>query len=74
MIYILLSYLNKAFKEWYKAKTGFDSFEKADTLIYLFIFHYNLIRPHVSLNNCTPAEVVGFASNNFAKSTWFSAA
>ena len=54
-----------------KAKKGFNSFEKANNLIYLFIFHYNFIRPHGSLNNCTPAEVAGFASDSLAKNSWF---
>ena len=31
-------------------------------------------QPHGSLNNCTPAEVAGFASDSFAKNSWFSAA
>lgn len=65
---------NKTFKAWYKAKKGGNSFEKANNLIYLFIFYYNFIRPHGSLNNCTPAEVAGFASDSFAKNSWFSAA
>lgn len=57
-----------------EAKKGFNSFEKANNLIYLFIFHYNFIRPHGSLNKCTPAEVAGFASDSFAENSWFSAA
>ncbi|KAI3344325.1 integrase core domain-containing protein, partial [Clostridium botulinum] len=64
----------KTFKAWYKAKKGFNSFEKANNLVYLFIFHYNFIRPHGSLNNYTPAEVAGFASNSLDKNSWFSAA
>ena len=70
----LIESFNKTFKAWYKAKKGFNSFEKANNLIYLFIFHYNFIRPHGSLNNCTPAEVAGFASDSLAKNSWFSAA
>ena len=69
----LIESFNKTFKAWYKAKKGFNSFKKANNLIYLFIFHYNFIRPHGSLNNCTPAEVAGFASDSFAKNSWFSA-
>ena len=42
--------------------------------VYFFIFHYNFIRPHGSLNNFTPAEVAGFASDSFAKNCWFSEA
>ena len=70
----LIESFNKTFKAWYKAKKGFNSFDKANNLIYLFIFHYNFIRPHGSLNNFTPAEVAGFASDSFAKNSWFSAA
>ena len=70
----LIESFNKTFKAWYKAKKGFNSFDKANNLIYLFIFHYNFIRPHGSLNNCTPAEVAGSASDSFAKNSWFSAA
>ncbi|WP_141669553.1 integrase core domain-containing protein, partial [Clostridium septicum] len=69
----LIESFNKTFKTWYKTKKGFNSFQKANNLIYLFIFHYNFIRPHGSLNNCTPAEVAGFASDSFAKNSWFSA-
>ena len=70
----LIESFNKTFKAWYKTKKGFNSFEKANNLIYLFIFHYNFIRPHESLNNYTPAEVAGFASDSLDKSSWFSAA
>ena len=70
----LIESFNKTFKAWYKAKKGFNSFEKANNLIYLFVFHYNFIRPHGSLNNLTPAEVAGFASNSIARNSWFVAA
>ena len=63
----LIESFNKTFKAWYKTKKGFNSFEKVNNLIYLFIFHYNFIRPHRSLNNYTSAEVSGFASYNKAK-------
>ena len=53
----------------FKAKKGFNFFEKANNLIYLFIFHYNFIRPHGSLNNCTPAEVADFASDSLSKNS-----
>lgn len=70
----LIESFNKTFKAWYKAKKGFNSFEKANNLIYLFIFHYNFIRPHGSLNNYTPAEVAGFTSDSLNKNSWFTAA
>ena len=50
---------NGQFKAWYKAKRGFESFESANTLIGLYIFFYNFIRPHLSLSNWTPAQVAG---------------
>ena len=34
----LIESFNKTFKAWYKAKKGFNSFEKANNLIYLFIY------------------------------------
>lgn len=70
----LIESFNKTFKSWYKAKKGFNSFEKANNLISLFIFHYNFVRPHGSLNQLTPAEVAGFNSNNESKHSWFVAA
>lgn len=67
----LIESFNKTFKAWYKAKKGFNSFEKANNLIYLFIFHYNFIKSHSSLNNLTPAEVAGFASDSNMRNSWF---
>ncbi len=34
-----IEYFNKTFKALYKAKKVFNSFEKANNLIYMFIFH-----------------------------------
>ena len=70
----LIESFNKTFKAWYKTKKGFNSFEKANNLIYMFIFHYNFIRPHGSLNSSTPAEVAGFSTNDSNKHNWFIAA
>ena len=70
----LIESFNKTFKAWYKAKKGFNSFEKANNLIFVFIFHYNFIRSHDSLNNHTSAEVSGFASDSKSKYSWFVAA
>ena len=67
----LIESFNKTFKAWYKAKKGFNSFNKANNLIYMFIFHYNFIRPHGSLSGFTPAEVAGFASGSRSKNSWF---
>ena len=51
---------NKQFKYWYKIRYGFNSFESANSMIMMFVFFYNFIRPHSSLSNLTPAEVAGF--------------
>ena len=67
----LIESFNKTFKAWYKAKKGFNSFEKANNLISVFIFHYNFIRSHGSLNNHTPAEVASFISDSKSKHSWF---
>ncbi|WP_051823813.1 IS6 family transposase [Clostridium sulfidigenes] len=70
----LIESFNKTFKAWYKAKIGFNSFEKANNLISLFIFHYNFIRPHGILNGFTPAEVAGMNIDDLDKKSWFVAA
>ena len=36
-------------------------------LIYIFIFDYNVIRSHGSLNVSTPTEVAGFSTNDSNK-------
>lgn len=51
---------NKQFKYWYKTRYGFNSFESANSMIMMFVFFYNFIRPHSSLSDLTPAEVAGF--------------
>lgn len=51
---------NKQFKYWYKTRYGFNSFESANSMILMFVFFYNFIRPHSSLSNLTPAQVAGF--------------
>ena len=50
---------NGQFKAWYKPKRGFKSFDSANLLISLFVFFYNFVRPHSSLNNLAPAQVAG---------------
>ena len=47
------------FKYWYKTRYGFKSFESANSMIMMFVFFYNFIRPHSSLSNLTPAQVAG---------------
>lgn len=55
----LIESFNKTFKSWYKTKLGFKSLVSANNMIFMFIFFYNFINPHSSLNNLTPAQVAG---------------
>ncbi len=55
----LIEAFNKQFKYWYKTRYGFNSFESANSMILMFVFFYNFIRPHSSLSNLTPAQVAG---------------
>ena len=55
----LIECFNKQFKAWYKTKQGFNSFESANNLIFMFVFFFNFVRPHSSLNYLTPAQVAG---------------
>lgn len=51
----IIESFNKTFKSWYKGLKGFNSFNSANKLISVFIFHYNFVRNHSSLGNLTPA-------------------
>ena len=55
----LIESFNKTFKAWYNTKYGFNSYVNAHSLISTFVFFYNFLRPHSSLNNLTPAQVAG---------------
>lgn len=55
----LIESFHHQFKAWYKTKQGFNSFYSANNLISMFIFFYNFVRPHSSLNGLTPAQVAG---------------
>jgi len=71
----LIESFNKTFKSWYKTKCGFDSYINALSLISVFVFFYNYLRPHSSLSKLTPAQVAGLRynpnpKNIFAKSTY----
>ncbi|CCJ33486.1 hypothetical protein CAAU_1402 [Caloramator australicus RC3] len=61
---------NDTFKDWYKRKRGFKSFDSTNAFISMFIFHYNFLRPHYSLNNLSPAEVAGISYNDVDKRNW----
>lgn len=62
---------NNTFKSWYKTKKGFQSFQSANALITTFIFHYNFIHEHSSLNNFSPGFVAGVNYNNQTALNWF---
>ena len=55
----IIEAFNKQFKYWYKTRYGFNSFESANSMIMMFVFFFNFIRPHSSLSNLTPAQVAG---------------
>ena len=63
----LIESFHHQFKAWYKTKQGFNSFESANNLISMFIFFYNFVRPHSSLNGLTPAQVAGLNLNEREK-------
>lgn len=68
---------NKQFKYWYKTRYGFNSFESANSMIMMFVFFFNFIRPHSSLSNLTPAQVAGLKyskrqQNSLLLVSWFS--
>ena len=66
----VLEAFNGQFKAWYKPKRGFNSFESANRLIATYIFFYNFIRPHSSLNGLTPAQVAGVEYSDKERLFW----
>lgn len=66
----IIESFNKTFKAWYKTKKGFKNFDAALSSITNFIFHYNFIRAHSSLNDSTPAEVAGVEYLNRKPFNW----
>lgn len=67
----LIEAFNKQFKAWYKTKQGFNSFASANNLISMFVFFYNFVRPHSSLNDLTPAMVAGLNLSKRQKSKYY---
>ena len=55
----LIESFHHQFKAWYKTKQGFNSFDSANNLISMFVFFFNFVRPHSSLDGLTPAQVAG---------------
>lgn len=66
----LIEAFNGQFKSWYKSKRGFNSFNSANNLISTYVFFFNFIRPHSSLNKLAPAQVAGVSYDDKAKSFW----
>lgn len=67
----LIESFNKAFKFWRKKTKGFKCYDSANSLISNFIFYYNFIKTHSSLNNLTPAQVCGINYTHQEKVNWF---
>jgi transposase-like protein len=64
----IIESFNNRFKAWYKTKRGFHDFASANSTISVFIFFFNFIRPHMGLDNLTPAQVAGAVYDpNFTK-------
>jgi len=70
----LLESFNKTFKAWYKTKCGFDSYGNAHSLIGIFVFFYNYLRPHSGLSGLTPAQVAGLNYNPNLRNIFFRSA
>jgi len=62
------------FKDWYNGRKSFKTYESVLQLISVYIFYYNFIRPHSSLNDLTPAQVAGYEYPDQLKQSWFLAA
>jgi len=67
----LIESFHHQFKAWYKTKQGFKSFESANNLISMFVFFFNFVRPHSSLNGLTPAQVAGLSLTEKQKKKYF---
>jgi transposase-like protein len=61
---------NGQFKAWYKPKRGFNSFDSANRLIATYIFFYNFVRSHLSLNGLPPAQVAGVKYSEKERLFW----
>lgn len=55
----LIERFHSTIKERTKIIRGFKTYDTAELLMDGFLIHYNFFRPHMSLNNQTPAEVAG---------------
>lgn len=66
----IIEAFNNQFKAWYRPKRGFNSYDSANRLIATYIFYYNFIRPHSSLNGLAPAQVAGAKYSDKQKNFW----
>lgn len=67
----LIESFHHQFKAWYKTKQGFNSFDSANNLISMFVFFFNFVRPHSSLNGLTPAQVAGLKLSKKQKRQYY---
>ena len=67
----LIEAFNNQLKAWYKPRRGFGSFDSANRLLATFIYFYNFLRPHSSLDDLTPAQVAGLDSSKRNRDSWF---
>ena len=61
---------NKTFKSWYRTKKGFKAFTSSLGLITTYMFHYNFLRQHSSLNQLPPAIVAGANYSDMRQRQW----
>lgn len=66
----LIESFNGSFKDFYRTKKGFKSFNSANNIIFMFVYFYNFVRKHSSLNGLTPAQVAGAKYTEFSRINW----
>jgi transposase-like protein len=66
----IIERFNSTFKESAKLQRGFGSFSSALAHITIFIFYYNFLRPHQSLDFRTPANLSGVEPDGNAIKRW----
>jgi transposase-like protein len=55
----LIERFHSTLKERYKVMRGLKTMESAWVVLNGFVFNYDFFRPHMSLDNTTPAKVAG---------------
>ncbi len=66
----IIESFNGTFKDFYRYKKGFKSFNSANNIIFNFVYFYNFVRGHSSLNNLTPAQVAGSKYSTLSQLNW----